>query len=121
MAKISVNDEYVVNGKLTISRVLNMDNEVVINGTFASHYYFEEINTLTTYRYEVKGIEVKQELFGSDDFDIVYNFTAKEFDVRDGMMTNLTDKEIDTIEADMYNKKGYLLDSNMKVVGEDNE
>lgn len=121
MAKISVNDEYVVNGKLTISRVLNMDNEIVISGTFASHYYFEEINTLTTYRYEIKGIEVREELFGSDDFDIVYNFTAKEFDVRDGAMTNLTDKEIDAIEVDMYNEKGYLLDSNMKVVGEDNE
>lgn len=119
MARISVNDEYIVNGKLTVSRSLN-NNEIVINGTFASHYYFEEIKSLTTYRYEIKNIEVVEELFGSDDFDIVYNFTAKDFDVRDGM-TNLTDKKIDEIESKIYDEQGYLLNSNMRVEGESNE
>lgn len=117
MARISVNDEYIVNGKLTVSRALDKNNEIIINGTFASHYYFEEIKSLTTYRYEIKDIEVIEELFGSDDFDIVYNFTAKEFDVREGM-TNLTDKEIDYIESKIYDENGYLLNSNMGMAGE---
>ena len=51
MAKISVNDEFIVNGVLTVKRYITEDNEIAIAGTFACHYYFEEIKKLETFRY----------------------------------------------------------------------
>lgn len=115
MAKISVNEEYVIKGKITIRRYINENNELIILGTFATHYYFEEIKSLETYRYLVEKIDVYEELFGSDDFDIIYNFKAKKLTVKNGF-SNLTDEEIAVLEADLYETNGYTKDSNIKIL-----
>lgn len=107
MAKISVNDEFIVNGVLTVKRYITEDNEIAIAGTFACHYYFEEIKKLETFRYSITGVEVKEEIFESDNFDIIYNFNAKAIDNKQGL-SNLTNEEISKIEEEIYGKDGYV-------------
>lgn len=111
MAKVSVNDEFIVNGVLTVKRFKDEETgEVKIAGTFACHYYFEEIHKLETYRYSVTEIDVKEEVFASDNFDIVYNFTAEAIDNKHGI-SNLTNEEIEKIEESIYGKDGYVLNT----------
>lgn len=114
MAKISVNEEFLINGKLTIRRVLN-DGELTILGSFATHYYFEEIKKLESFRYLITDIEVYEEVFGTDDFDILYNFKAKNIDVKGGF-TNLTESKIDTIHSNIYDEEGYVINTNISEV-----
>lgn len=108
MAKVSVNDEFVVSGRITVKRFVNESGEVVVAGSFACHYYFEEIKKLETYRYSITDVEVVEEIFGSDDFDIVYNFEAKAIDNKDGV-SNLNNELIAKIEKEIYGKDGYVL------------
>lgn len=107
MAKISVNDEFVVNGVLTVKRFITDEDEIVIAGTFACHYYFEEITKLETFRYSITGVEVKEEIFEADNFDIIYNFNAKAIDNKQGL-SNLSNEEIIKIEEDIYGNDGYV-------------
>lgn len=120
MAQISINDEYIINGKLTVRRVLTDDNEVVVVGTLATHFYFEEIKKIETYRYAVTGVEVREEVFGSDDHNILYNFKAKAIDNKYGM-SNLSSDLIKAIEDKMYNPDGFALDSNLNLEVKENE
>lgn len=107
MARIKVNEEYEVKGRLTVKRFISDNGEIIIAGTLATHYYFEEIDCLETFRYKVTGIEVMEEVFGSDDFDIVYNFNAKAIDNIFGP-SDLETEEIIKIEDQLYGNYGYL-------------
>ena len=72
MAKIIINNEVRANGKLSATRTLNEEkNGFIISGVFASHLYYESIKTLESERFALSGIEVYQEAFGSDDYDIL--------------------------------------------------
>ena len=116
MAQISVNDEYVVNGRLTVRRFKDEEDKIKIVGTFATHCYFEEILKLETFRYsitDIEGIEIQEEVFGSDDFDIVYNFTAKEIDNKYGL-SDLNNDIIQKIENKMYGNQGYVLNTDLE-------
>lgn len=114
MAKISVNDKTIINGKLTVKRYYDENKDLKIVGTFATHLYFEEIKTITTYRYRILGVEVVEEIFASDDYDIVYSFIAKEIENIHGQ-TNLNIKQMEDIEAEMYGAEGYLLNTAMEI------
>lgn len=120
MAKISINEEFIVNGKFTIKRVLNDDNELIVIGTLMTHFYLEEIESLETYRYLIKGIDVREESFGSDDYDIAYTFTAKEIIIKNDM-TNLEDEKREVIESGIYNEEGYIYGSTLDKVGDKDE
>ena len=120
MAKISVNGEFVVNGKLTVNRFLDANKNIVVEGVFATHYYFEEITSLESLRYELTGIEVVSEIFGSDDFDIVYNFKADNLDVKNGY-TNLSVEDINKFENLIYKEDGFLKESFLEIGGKENE
>lgn len=112
MAKLSINEEFVIKGKLTARRFLDEEGKVNIIGALATHYYFEEIKNIETYRYELKNVEVIEEIFGSDDFDIVYNFKAESMIVKNNF-TNLSEKEIEDIEKNIYDGDCYLINSNL--------
>lgn len=107
MAKISVNNEYLVNGILKVRRYKNEEGEIIVEGSFACHYYFEEITSLNSYRYFVSGIEVVEEVFGADDYDIVYNFIAEDINNKFGM-SHLSPEEVEIIEGGIYGKEGYV-------------
>lgn len=112
MAKLSINEDFIIKGKITVRRYLDEDGNINIVGALATHYYFEEIKNIETYRYEIKGIEVLEEVFGSDDFDIVYNFKAKSLIVKNSF-SNLSEEEIKNIEDNIYDEDYYLLNSNL--------
>lgn len=114
MAKIILNDEIEMNGKMSISRTLNEEgNGFIIMGSFATHLYIEEIQSLESPRYKVEGIEVYQEVFGSDDYDIVYNFKAKSLElldtIVDGIGFILYSSEMKKIEDVMYKNQHPIL------------
>lgn len=113
MAQISVNDEIIVNGKLTVKRYLDEEKNIRIMGSFATHLYFEEINTLTTFRYRIKGVEVVEEIFASDDYDIIYSFIAESLDNVHGI-TNLSDEQRENIEKNIYGADGFLINSELE-------
>lgn len=107
MAKIIVNNEIKANGKVSVSRTINDEKDgFIIGGVFSSHLYYENITSLETERFIIEGIEVYQENFGSDDYDILYNFVAKKFRLKDVMQNGigfiLLGEEMDMIEKEMY-------------------
>lgn len=114
MAQISINDEIIVNGKLTVKRFYDENKEVKIIGTFATHLYFEEIKTLTTYRYRILEVEVVEEIFASDDYDIVYSFIANSLENVHGA-TNLSNEQMEAIENNIYGVEGYLLSTDLEI------
>lgn len=107
MAKIIVNNELELNGKITIRRFFDENSKLHIEGSMATHFYVEEINTLETSRFLIRGINVQEEVYGSEDYDILYNFTASFLDIK-GKYTNLNIKDIKCIENKMYSENGYM-------------
>lgn len=107
MAKIIINDEVRANGKLSATRTLNEEkNGFIISGVLASHLYYENIKSLESNRFILTGVEVYQEAFGSDDYDILYYFTAKKLILKDhienGIGYILYSDEMRMIEEEMY-------------------
>lgn len=107
MATIIINDELSAKGKLSVTRALNEEkNGFIIQGVFASHMYYESIKTLETDRFRVAGVHVYQEAFGSDDYNIMYYFTARSFQLKDimndGVGYILYSEEMKMIEDEMY-------------------
>ena len=107
MAQLSINDKYIVNGRLTVKRSINEEGEIFIQGVLATHLYFEEIGSIDSYRYRLEDIEVLEESFGSEDHDIIYKFEAKELEVKGGM-TVLNPKYITNIESKLYEEDGFI-------------
>lgn len=107
MAKIIINNEIRANGKLSVSRAINEEKSgFIISGVFATHLYYEDIKTLESNRFGLSGVEVYQESFGSDDYDILYHFTAKSINLKDyiedGIGYMLYSEEMKMIEEEMY-------------------
>lgn len=100
MAQLLVNGTYFMNGKFTVSRNLitreNGEETILVEGTLCTHDYIEELKSIESYRYIVKNINVTGEGFGSDDYDILYKFTAEGIEikgVRDGDLIRILSKE----------------------------
>lgn len=114
MASIIVNNKVKAKGKVSVSRSLNEEKDgFVITGAFSSHLYYEDIKTLETSRFKISGIEVYQESFGSDDFNINYYFIAKKFKLKDimndGIGFILYGEEMKMIEDEMYKNEHPVL------------
>ena len=109
MAKliITTNDrkKYEVKGRVTFEAKLiegeNGKQEIIISGKMTTHNYIEDIDKIETHRYLLTNVQVYKETFGSDDFDILYDFIAKDYNVKNGM-TNLSNTLIDSIEEKIY-------------------
>lgn len=119
MAKLIITDsnnqKYKVNGKMSfeVTKGLNNSNEVIlmIEGRMTTHKYIEDIVSIESDRYLLKDIEVVKECFGTNDFDILYEFIVGEDDwfVKDNYLSEEAIKEIEEEiykddEADNYNK-----------------
>lgn len=115
MAKIIVNEEISLNGRVTVKRELNDENKLLIYGSLATHFYLEEIKSIKTERFILSGVEVYEEVFATDDFDILYNFKARSLKING--ISNLEINEIKEIEKKIYNSNNYLLNSSMDVEG----
>lgn len=113
MALILINDEdRVFNGRLSVTRSLveleDGSYQVVVQGQLATHRYFEDITSIESKRYQLEEIEVYQENYGSEDFDIVYSFRAGYFRVKSGE-SHLDDEEIEEYENEIYNEDGGVI------------
>lgn len=114
MANIIVNNKLTVKGKLTVNRTINEDKTgFIISGIFATHLYHEDIKSLETNRFFISGIEVFSESYGSDDYNINYNFIAKNFKLKDimdeGVGYILYFDEMQEIEKEMYKNEHPVL------------
>lgn len=109
MAEIKVNTEKFVNGRLTIERekFQNDNNEihVITKGLFTTHEYFEEIHTLESERYLLQGIEVIKENFGSNDYDIGYEFLIGNLIIKEDYIPNEIKELIEAMEYEKEDKE----------------
>ena len=117
MAKLIVNNKFELNGKITVRRTLENENLIIV-GSLATHYYLEEITSLETDRFIIYKIEVFEEVFGSDDFDILYNFKARILKIKG--MSNLSIEELKAIENVIYKNNGIVRNSTLDFGGEIN-
>lgn len=97
-----------VKGLLTFRASKYIDEEtkeegILVTGEMKTHRYIESIDRIETHRYILLDVEVVQETFGSDDFDILYEFRAKDYFVKNGE-TDLSEDLIAKIESRKYNK-----------------
>lgn len=125
MAKIIINDNLQVNGKLNIERSLIEESYIDSNGNskikqylkiegiLSTHLYFEDIEKIETNRYELLDVEVYKEAFASDDYNILYYFTAKTLNVlgssKNGVSYILYGEEMRMIEEEMYKNEHPIL------------
>lgn len=109
MAKLIITTDerkqYKVNGQITFSdQLIELEDNkrgIYISGKMTTHLYIDNIDKIETHRYILTGVNVIRETFGSNDFDILYEFEAKDFIVKNGV-TNLSNELIDSIEREIY-------------------
>ena len=105
--KITTSDRKTLNvkGRLTFTTELLKDEEgmeyIRVEGQMVTHKYIDDIFKIETHRYLLSDIEVYKETFGSDDFNILYEFIAKDYTIKNGA-TNLSNELIEEIEKEMY-------------------
>lgn len=84
MSRITVNGTKTLDGAFSFSQVLNETKKpavITIEGTAELEEYVKDLQSLKNDRYEITGIHVIQESFGSEEDNIVYTFTAKKFKI----------------------------------------
>lgn len=84
MAKIKV-DGVEVEGKVSTtmaSRIEDGVNVLEITGALKTEKYFEEINKIETNRFDIEGVYVYAEHYGTEENEIVYEFLAEDIKVR---------------------------------------
>lgn len=109
MAKIKItndkNEEILVNGRMTfkVSKAMdeNGDDIMICLGQLTTHKYFEEIQKIETDRFILENVEVTDETFGTNDFDILYEFQVHNFGwtIKENY---LSEETIKTIEEEEY-------------------
>lgn len=114
MAKLVINDNLLVNGKLSFERALNEEGTAfIIQGVLSTHLYFDDIEKIDSNRFTLDGVEVYKETFGSDDYNILYHFTAKQLEVlgykQNGATYLLYGEEMKMIEDEMYKDEHPIL------------
>ena len=125
MANIMINNDILVKGNLSISRKLikepyldqtgreRVKTYFSIEGILSTHLYFSEINNIKCPRYVLNDVEVYEEDMGSDDYNIIYHFSAGELIVEgteiDGISYILNGDEMKAIEDVLYKNDTLLL------------
>lgn len=102
MATLKINNSIEVKGKVSFSHSISpsetddkqwTDDGII--GTLVTHQYIDDINSIESDRYLLTDCTVYKESFGSDDFDIVYNFIAETCVVKDDPVDQDKVKEIE--------------------------
>ena len=86
MAKIKItdgnNEVFEVNGRMTfkVSKAFDDvgDEIMVCLGQLTTHKYFEEITKIESDRFVLENVEVTDETFGTNDFNILYDLRASQ-------------------------------------------
>ncbi len=119
MAKLIItnddNKEIKVEGKMTfkVSKAIKEDGTetMICIGQLATHKYFEEITKIESDRFILENVEVTDEVFGTNDFNILYEFevhnygwTIKEDYLCEEAIAEIEDKEYINDEGNHYMK-----------------
>lgn len=109
MAKIKItdgnNEVFEVNGRMTfkVSKAFDDvgDEIMVCLGQLTTHKYFEEITKIESDRFVLENVEVTDETFGTNDFNILYDFQVNNFgwSIKEDY---LSQEAINAIEKDEY-------------------
>lgn len=91
MAKIKVNTEEFVKGRMSLNRTIvgtDENGEVKLSqtGILETHKYFEEISILESERYYVTGVTVTSESFGTNDYNISYAFNFDNLVIKEDLI-----------------------------------
>ena len=124
MAQIKINKEKFVEGRFTVKQKLvesenlvpdengNMvpQQKVVIAGMFTTHDYIEELDTIESERYLIRDINVYEETFGSNDYEISYEFVAGSLTVKEDYIPEMVDEIFEGFKytAKLIAKQGEL-------------
>ena len=108
MAKIIItndnNEEIQVEGRMTfkVSKAIKEDgtDTMICLGQLATHKYFEEITKIKTDRFILENVEVTDETFGTNDFNILYEFEVHNYGwtIKEDYLSEETIKKIELEE-----------------------
>lgn len=108
MAKIIItndnNEEIQVEGRMTfkVSKAIKEDgtDTMICLGQLATHKYFEEITKIETDRFILENVEVTDEIFGTNDFNILYEFEVHNYGwtIKEDYLSEETIKKIELEE-----------------------
>ena len=108
MAKIIItndnNEEIQVEGRMTfkVSKAIKEDgtDTMICLGQLATHKYFEEITKIETDRFILENVEVTDETFGTNDFNILYEFEVHNYGwtIKEDYLSEETIKRIELEE-----------------------
>lgn len=92
-------------GKMTFETIKKEDEHGDIYfetiGQLAIHEYIVDINKIESARYLLENVDVYREVYGTDDFNILYEFTANGIDV------SVKESNMDKGKIDELRKKEY--------------
>ena len=92
-------------GKMTFETIKKEDEHGDIYfetiGQLAIHEYIVDINKIESARYLLENVDVYREVYGTDDFNILYDFTANGIDV------SVKESNMDKGKIDALRKKEY--------------
>lgn len=101
MAKIQINNELLVNGTCEFSIIKVEDGTVQCHGRLMCHEYIEDIESITTDRYQLNDLDVYKETFSTADYNVLYEFQADDWDIKN-TLSYLTAEEKIEIEEGIY-------------------
>lgn len=92
-------------GKMTFETIKKEDEHGDIYfetiGQLAIHEFIVDINKIESARYLLENVDVYREVYGTDDFNILYEFTANGIDV------SVKESNMDKGKIDVLRKKEY--------------
>ena len=92
-------------GKMTFETIKKEDEHGDIYfetiGQLAIHEYIVDIDKIESARYLLENVDVYREVYGTDDFNILYEFTANGIDV------SVKESNMDKGKIDALRKKEY--------------
>lgn len=92
-------------GKMTFETIKREDEDgdtyFETIGQLAIHEYIVDIDKIESARYLLENVDVYREVYGTDDFNILYEFTANGIDV------SVKESNMDKGKIDVLRKKEY--------------
>ena len=92
-------------GKMTFETIKKEDEDGDIYfetiGQLAIHEFIVDINKIESARYLLENVDVYREVYGTDDFNILYEFTTNGIDV------SVKESNMDKGKIDVLRKKEY--------------
>lgn len=112
MAKLLITTEdskvIEVQGRMTfeVNKIENEEGELVYitSGQLSMHNYIEGIVSIESARYKLNDIEIIREVFGTNDFDILYEFILTDAFAFEVKKDTLAKEAIKRLEDEQYKK-----------------